>query len=152
MTVTNSRHSTASSTVSPIYIALIGITGLAILMQGVWAGLFIGHQGESWVEVHAVDGEVAIAFAAVASAFAVWKLRHRRDLLVGTLMVTVLLIVEAYLGGLIVDEHKDILTVVHIPLAMALMSLAVWLPLRATHAAKASRLNLPVDHQSRSTS
>ena len=126
------RHVTAgSSRVHSIYSALIGVSALAILLQGVWAGLFIGHQGESWVEVHAVGGEVAIAFAAVASILVIWKLRSRRDLLVGTLLVTLLLVVEAYLGGLIVDEHKDALTVVHIPLAMALISLAVWLPLRA---------------------
>jgi carbon starvation protein CstA len=127
------RHVTAgsSSPVLSIYSALIGVSAFAILLQGVWAGLFIGHQGEGWVEVHAVGGEVAIAFAAVASILVIWKLRSRRDLLVGTLLVTLLLVVEAYLGGLIVDEHKDALTVVHIPLAMALISLAVWLPLRA---------------------
>jgi carbon starvation protein CstA len=127
------RHVTAgsSSPVLSIYSALIGVSAFAILLQGVWAGLFIGHQGEDWVEVHAVGGEVAIAFAAVASILVIWKLRSRRDLLVGTLLVTLLLVVEAYLGGLIVDEHKDALTVVHIPLAMALISLAVWLPLRA---------------------
>jgi len=126
------RHVTSgSSRVHSIYSALIGVSAFAILLQGVWAGLFIGHQGEGWVEVHAVGGEVAIAFAAVASILVIWKLRSRRDLLVGTLLVTLLLVVEAYLGGLIVDEHKDALTVVHIPLAMALISLAVWLPLRA---------------------
>jgi hypothetical protein len=131
MTITQDRTDTSVSTVSPVYSALIGITALAILLQGVWAGLFIGHQGENWVEVHAADGEVAIAFAAAASLFAIWKLRSRRDLLVGSVLLTLLLVLEAYLGGLIVDEHKDALTVVHIPLAMALISLAVWLPLRA---------------------
>ncbi|GAA1547873.1 hypothetical protein GCM10009763_15860 [Dermacoccus profundi] len=34
-------------------------------------------------------------------------------------------------GGLIVDEGKDVMAAVHVPLAMALMGLAVWLPLRA---------------------
>jgi hypothetical protein len=43
----------------------------------------------------------------------------------------VLLVVEAYLGGLIRDDGKDSLTAVHVPLALALMALAVWLPLRA---------------------
>ena len=94
------RHVTAgSSRVHSIYSALIGVSAFAILLQGVWAGLFIGHQGEGWVEIHAVGGEVAIAFAAVASILVIWKLRSRRDLLVGTLLVTLLLIVEAYLGG-----------------------------------------------------
>jgi len=125
------RRAKSPSAVSPVYSALVGVSALAILFQGVWAGLFIGHQGEKWVEVHAVGGEVAIAFAAAATVFAIWRLRRRRDLLIGSALLTVLLVLEAYLGGLIVDDDKDALTVVHIPLAMALISLAVWLPLRA---------------------
>ena len=38
---------------------------------------------------------------------------------------------EAYLGGLIRDDGKDALTAVHVPLAMAIMAVSVWLPLRA---------------------
>jgi heme A synthase len=45
----------------------------------------------------------------------------------------VLLVLEAYLGGLIRDEGKDTLTAVHVPLAMLLIGLAVWLSFRATH-------------------
>jgi hypothetical protein len=134
MAIAQQQRPAASPTTgsrSPVFSALIGVSALAILLQGVWAGLFIGHQGEKWVEVHAVGGEVAIAFAAAASVFALWKLRQRRDLLVGSVALTLLLVVEAYLGGLIVDESKDVLTVVHIPLAMALIALAVWLPIRA---------------------
>jgi len=41
-----------------------------------------------------------------------------------------LIALEAYLGGRIVDNGDDSLTVVHIPLAMALMDLAVWLAVR----------------------
>lgn len=40
------------------------------------------------------------------------------------------MVLEAFLGGKI-TEGKDALTVVHYPLAMALLGLAVWLPLRA---------------------
>jgi hypothetical protein len=49
---------------------------------------------------------------------------------VGSIAFTVLLVLEAYLGGLIGDHAG--LTVIHFPLAMALMGLAVWLPFRAT--------------------
>jgi hypothetical protein len=45
--------------------------------------------------------------------------------------LTVLLVLEAYLGGLIRDEGRDFLTAIHVPLAMLLMGLAVWLPFRA---------------------
>ncbi len=114
------------------YVTLVGLASLAILLQGVWAGLFVreGHDyTDSWVEVHARGAEVAIALTAIAFVVAVWKLRSRRDLVIGTLVMLVLLVVEAYLGGLIGDSPR--ITIIHFPLGMALLALAVWLPLRA---------------------
>ena len=55
----------------------------------------------------------------------------RRDLVVGSAALTVLLVVEAYIGGEIGANSS--LTAVHIPLAMALMALSVWLPLRSAY-------------------
>jgi heme A synthase len=118
---------------NPLYSALIGLSALAVLMQGLWAGLFIQEGSEykpSWVDVHARGADVAIVLALVATIVAVVQLRSRRDLVVGSLVFTVLLILEAYLGG-IIGDHAGV-TAVHIPLAMALMALAVYLPLRAT--------------------
>jgi hypothetical protein len=119
-----------------VFAALTGLAALAILLQGLWAGMFIRgdvkrDQAESWLEVHATGGEVAIALAALAAVWALVRLRGRRDLVVGAIVLTVLLVLEAYLGGLIVDEGKDSLTPVHIPLALFLMAVAVWLPFRA---------------------
>ena len=114
------------------YAILIGLAALAVLLQGLWAGLFI-HEGQdyeqSWVGVHARGADVAIGLSIVALVVAVVKLRHRKDLVIGTAALTVLLVVESYLGGLI-GGHAN-LTAVHLPLAMALMGLSVWLPLRA---------------------
>jgi hypothetical protein len=36
-----------------------------------------------------------------------------------------------YIAGLIRDDGKDTLTAVHVPLAMAFLALAIWLPVRA---------------------
>ena len=118
----------------PVYSAIIGLATLGVLLQGLWAGLFV-REGEdfraSWVEVHAIDGEVTILLALVATVVAVVRMRRtRRDLVVGSAVFTVLLVVEAYIGGRIGSTAA--LTAVHFPLAMALMGLAVWLPLRAT--------------------
>jgi hypothetical protein len=60
---------------------------------------------------------------------AVWRLRVRKDLLVGTGLLFVLLLAEAYIGGEIGDHASW--PAAHIPLAMALMGLSVWLPSRA---------------------
>ncbi|SDY06076.1 hypothetical protein SAMN05661080_02198 [Modestobacter sp. DSM 44400] len=118
----------------PLYSAVIGLTTLGVLLQGLWAGLFV-HEGQdyqqNWVDVHALDGEVTIVLAALATVAAFVFLRHRKDLLIGSAVLTVLLVVEAYIGGRIGGTSG--LTAVHFPLAMALMGLAVWLPLRATH-------------------
>ena len=115
---------------------LIGLAALAVLLQGLWAGIFLEHDGKrdaagNWIDVHATGGEVAIALAALATVAAFVKMRRRVDLWVGSLALTVLLVVEAYIGGLIRDASKDALTAVHIPLGMAIMALVVWLPMRA---------------------
>jgi len=131
------RPTTASDqTPRRVFAALTGLAALAILLQGLWAGKFLEHDGArdaagNWIEVHATDGEVAIALAALATIWAVFRLRHRRDLVIGGVVLTVLLVLEAYVGGLIVDDGKDSLTPLHIPLALLLMAVAVWLPFRA---------------------
>jgi hypothetical protein len=116
----------------PLYRTLIGLALVGVLLQGLWAGLFV-HEGrdyqENWVEVHALDGEVTIALAALATVAAFVFLRHRKDLVIGSLVLTVLLVVEAYIGGRIGGTAE--LTAVHFPLALALMALAVWLSVRA---------------------
>ena len=118
------------------YSALIGVTTLLILLQGLWAGIFLQHDGQrdaaqSWIDVHARGADLSIVLAAAATAVAFWKMRQRRDLWIGTGVLTVALVLESYIGGLIVDASKDVLTAVHVPLAMVLVGLAVWLPLRA---------------------
>jgi heme A synthase len=111
---------------------VIGLAALTVLLQGLWAGLFI-HEGQdykdNWVQVHARGAEVAIVLTLIAVGVAVVKLRHRKDLVFGSAAFAVLLIVESYIGGLIGDKPNA--TIIHLPLAMALMALAVWLPLRA---------------------
>jgi heme A synthase len=69
------------------------------------------------------------------AAWALFRLRSRKDLLYGAIVLVVLLVLEGYLGGLIRDEGKDSLTPIHIPLPMFLMAVSVWLPLRAARGA-----------------
>ncbi len=121
---------------SLLFTVLIGLSSLAILLQGLWAGVFLEHDGQrdaasGWIDVHARGADIALVLALVATIVAFVKLRPRRDLWVGSAVLTVLLALESYLGGAIRDDSKDVLTIVHVPLAMALMALAVWLPLRA---------------------
>jgi hypothetical protein len=117
-----------ATTPHPVWSALIGLTTLGILLQGLWAGLFLRRDagGSSWVSVHQHGGEATVTLAVLATvAAAVW-LRHRRDLLGGTALLLVLLVVEYFLG-----RAGGNSVAVHVPLALLLMGLAVWLPVTA---------------------
>lgn len=136
MTTSTTDTSAAAASAARPFAALTGVASLAVLLQGLWAGLFMSNpdtdpEKTPWLEVHSWCGKAAIGLAIIATIWAFMKLRERNDLKFGALAFTVLLVLEAYLGGLIVDDGKDVMAAVHVPLAMALMALAVWLPLRA---------------------
>jgi hypothetical protein len=136
------RASNADTAQSPVrnalFSALIGFTSLVILLQGLWAGLFI-REGKDfdesaaqsrWVEVHDWGARVAIVLALVSLIVAAIQLRARRDLLIGTLVLFLVLMLEAYIGGEI-GGHPSWPSY-HVPVAMLLMAMSVWLPFRAT--------------------
>lgn len=127
----------------PVFSILLGISAVAVLLQGLWAGIFLEHDGHrdaasSWIDVHARGGDVALLFAALATVYALWKRRGRKDLWIGGAVYTVLIAFEAWIGGLIRDNGADTLTALHVPLAMAIMALAVWLPLKGRRGAQRS--------------
>ncbi|MET3805321.1 hypothetical protein ABIB25_002322 [Nakamurella sp. UYEF19] len=141
-TTTKTDLAPPTGTRSVLFNVLMGLTALAVLLQALWAGIFLQHDGErdaasSWIDVHAKGGEVAIALALIATVVAIVKLRSRKDIWIASAVLTVLLVAEAYIGGLIVDQSKDNLTAVHVPLGMAMMALVVWIPLRVHKAATA---------------
>lgn len=59
-----------------VVLVLLGLTALAVLLQAVWAGIFLEHDGgrdaaSSWIDVHARGGEIAIVLASLATVVAV---------------------------------------------------------------------------------
>ena len=118
---------------------MIGLASLGVLLQGLWAGLFL-REGrpyvESWVSVHSAGGMIAALLALIGTIIAFVQLRARRDVLIGSVVFTVLLILEIFLGGTISDSHAVWAQAVHIPLALLLMGFAVALPLRARGAGR----------------
>ena len=119
-----------------MFSAVIGLTGLVILLQGVWAGMFI-REGtdfrEKWVTVHSIGGTVALVLALAALIIAIVQLRSRRDLLIGSIVFFVLLVLEGVLGGLIGDTPA--VETVHFPLALLLMAGTAALSIRASRPA-----------------
>ncbi|RBY85372.1 hypothetical protein [Blastococcus sp. TF02A-26] len=114
----------------PAFSALVGLTTLGVLLQGLWAGLFLGTDDYgTWVSVHQHAGEATIVLALLSTvAAAVW-MRHRRPVVIATAALFVLLLAEYFLGYFGDDTRG--LIVVHVPLAMLLMALAVYLPVMA---------------------
>ena len=144
MTTTASRADGARAAArgrTTLFSALAGLTALAILLQGLWAGLFVplgkgGQYQDTWVEVHAHGGEVATLLALLTTAAAFFTLRQRREMWIGAGVLTVLLALELYIGGMISDDGVRTAAAIHIPLALAIMALAVWLPVRARYGAR----------------
>jgi hypothetical protein len=131
---TSARASTA------LFSSFAGLTSLVVLLQGLWAGLFVpvgkgGPYNDTWVEVHNWGGRIALLLALVTAVVGFVTLRARRELWVGAIVLTVLVAVEVGLGSGISDSSSGGAAAVHIPLALVIMALTVWLPLRARHAA-----------------
>lgn len=124
------RASAPTTRPHPVHSALVGLTSLGVLLQALWAGLFLrrGDQG-TWVSIHQHAGETTVLLGVLAAVAALIWMRHSRPVLIGTLVLAVLLVVELMLGYASDDRGGSV--AVHVPLAMLLMGLAVWLPLAA---------------------
>ena len=101
-----------------------------------FAGVFLRYDGKrdassGWIDAHAWGAHIGTVLAIVTAGYAIVRLRARKDLLVGSVLLAVLFLVESYIGGAIRDDGKDSWTAIHVPIAFALTALVVWLPLRA---------------------
>jgi heme A synthase len=128
---TISAASPAGQVRNPLFSALIGLATLAIFFQSVWAGMMIREgkdYDDTWVNIHDWGARIAFLLALVATTVAILKLRSRRDLMIGSAVLTVLIFLESYIGGIIGDHAVAVAK--HIPLGFAIFALAVWLPTR----------------------
>ena len=114
----------------PAFSALVGLTSLGVLLQGLWAGLFLRQDNDygSWLTVHQRSAEITLVLAVLATVAAVAWMRHNRPAVIGTVLLLVLLVVEYFLGR---AGNESVGVVFHVPLAMLLMALAVYLPVLA---------------------
>lgn len=107
-----------------------------VVLQGLWAGMFIEQDSDLWVFVHGRGAEASILVAGVATVLAFAKLRSHRSLWVVGAVFTVVLVLIAYLGGLISDDGMDSLIPVHVPLAMGSLLLGTWLAVKSWRLAR----------------
>jgi hypothetical protein len=124
------------------FASLTGLTSLGILVEAVIAGQFIGKKHEhTLISTHGMIANVIILLSLITVILA-WRLdrQTRGPLLVGSGVLFVLVVVQTILGHLISDGHHTALTVVHVPVALLVFGLTIWLSLQAAVISRAARL------------
>jgi hypothetical protein len=113
----------------PVFAALVGLTTLAILLQAVFAGEFVDRSGRAgWLSAHNANADVTVALAVITAVYAIVVLRRRAPaLMVGAIVLAVLVGAQTAIGHAITDNGDDGLLVIHVPLAMLVFGLAIWL-------------------------
>lgn len=138
-TTAGTGATTGARPTTALFSSLAGLTSLAVLLQGLWAGLFVptgkgGPYDDTWVEVHQWGGLVALVLGVATAVVGVVTLRAHREVWIPAIVVALLLVVEMGLGSAISDGGSGAAAAVHVPLALLIMSMTVWLPLRARRA------------------
>ena len=122
------QPATVSARPHPAFSALVGLTTLGVLLQGLWAGLFLGGTDDpgTWKDVHNVGAMVTVVLALLATVAGLVWMRHNRPAVIAAGALLVLLVVETGLGAAADDARGTV--IVHVPLAMLIMALAVYVP------------------------
>lgn len=112
---------------------LIGLTTTAIFLQALTAGLFVDQPGrDSWVTVHGLMADATWVCALLTALVAFRRVRRVQPRLwTGSAMLFVLALAQTGIGHLITDGGMDSLIAVHVPLAIAIFGLAIWLAVAA---------------------
>ncbi|HEY4152414.1 MAG TPA: hypothetical protein VGM38_03765 [Pseudolysinimonas sp.] len=132
MTSTTAPTPSASSTGLRVFNMLVGVTSLGILLQAITAGEFVSQRGRgAWIDVHNIIATVTIVVALALMIVGIVSVRRiDRVLNWSAIVLFVLLLVQTVLGHLITDAHVDGLIGVHVPVALVVFGLAVWLSVR----------------------
>jgi heme A synthase len=99
---------------------------LGVLLQAVWAGEFIERvEKEPWLTVHEIGGFVVVVLALVTVVAAV--LVRNGMIITGAAGLLVLIVFQTALGELITKAGADGLIVAHVPIAMLIFGLGIYL-------------------------
>lgn len=117
-----------------------GLTLLGVLLQALWAGAFIDQTGrETWVTVHEIGGFVVVVLSLVAALVAIVMLRRADPALTfGAVGLFVLIVVQTGLGEAITKAGRQELIVSHVPLAMLIFGLGIYLSIAGARLRRAA--------------
>ncbi|HEX6403338.1 MAG TPA: hypothetical protein VF003_09335 [Pseudonocardiaceae bacterium] len=123
-----------------IFSIVNGLTLLGVLLQAVWAGLFIDQTGrDMWITVHEIGGFVVVLLALVTALVAAALLRRADSALtLGAVGLLVLIVVQTGLGEAITTSGRQELIVSHVPLAMLIFGLGIYLSIAGARLRRAA--------------
>jgi len=107
---------------------LNGLTLLGVLLQALWAGEFVGRHGRhDWIAVHEIGAFVVVVLALATAAASIALRRSSSALTFGALGLFVLIVVQTGLGEAITKGDANELIAAHIPIAVLIFGLGVYL-------------------------
>ena len=132
--MTTAASPSSASPMSRAFAPLAGVTALGVFAQAITAGEFVSQKDRGgWITAHSMIGNVTLLLALATAIVAIVAFRStQRPLMIGSIVLFVLLIVQTVIGHLITDAHQDGWIGVHVPLALIVFGITVWLPIRAT--------------------
>jgi hypothetical protein len=114
---------------------LNGLVLLGVVLQGLWAGGFIGHlAGTFWLQLHRITAYTVVILALAAAILAVVTLRRHRAIAAWSAGLFTLVAIQAELGHEISHDGERSLIAVHVPVALLIMGLGVYLSIAAARA------------------
>jgi len=123
-----------------IFSMVNGLALLGVLLQAVWAGAFVDQAGrELWITVHEIGGFVVVVLSLVAALVAIAMLRRASaGLTFGAVGLFVLIVIQTGLGEAITKANRQELIVSHVPLAMLIFGLGVYLSIAGARLRRAA--------------
>lgn len=117
----------------PVFAALTGLTSLGILLEAVFAGKLINSSSTGgWLSAHDANADVLVALAVLTAIYASVVLRATaRPLVIGSIVLAALVIAQTAIGHAITSGSDNGLLVIHVPLAMLVFGLTIWLSVSA---------------------
>ncbi len=138
--MTSTSATPVSSRTIRLFTAFTGVTSLLIFLQAVTAGEFVSQEDrDPWIAVHGIVGNLTLLVALAVAIFTIVAFRaSHRVLMWASITLFVLLLIQTVIGHLITEAKQDGWIGVHVPLALVVFALTVWLSIRAVALRKAS--------------
>jgi heme A synthase len=124
-----------------MFTGLAWLIAVGVVLQGLWAGeMFNRAAGHGWLTVHQITAYVLVILSLLAAIVAATNLRRSRPGLVWpSVGLFVLMLIQTGLGQAMTDGDAQSVIAAHIPVAVLLMGVAVYVALASSRPARLTR-------------